>query len=219
MKEKWQLPSIEYWYDDLKAFFRRNGNAFWKEVIQTQELVIILARMAALQKVSSEEKKMAIKQFKDLGKMGFAFSIFMVPGGTILLPLVAKLLPWDLLPDSFKEQVKDEVNVNDDFFFRTEEERLKEIKKELGVNVERKRIYNLISDFKIARKKYKKLKNFEAISDFYILPNYHHFALLSKNLSLSEEHWNEAIDHFQWKPMKEMMDYIDGNLLRRSYDR
>lgn len=219
MKEKWHLSSIEYWYKDIKTFFRRNGNAFWKEVIQTQELVIILARMASLQKVSSEEKKLALNQFKDLGKMGFAFSIFMVPGGSLLLPLVAKLLPWNLLPDSFKEQVKDEIQVSDDFFFKTEQERMIEIQKELGVNVERKKIYNLLDDFKIARKKYGKNKKKDIITDFYILPNYHHFALLSKHLNITEDQWNDSIEIFNWKKMKEMLDYVDGNLFRRSFER
>jgi hypothetical protein len=51
----------------------------------------------------SEEEKEKIKiQLLDICKAIPAFTVFMLPGGALLLPLLIKLIP-DILPSAFRE--------------------------------------------------------------------------------------------------------------------
>ena len=181
------------WYRDFKAFFERNGKAFWEEMIETQEVLITLAKIASFQKVSSDEKDAIIDQFKDLGKMGLAFSIFIVPGGFILLTLLARFLPWDLLPSKFQNKIKTEVKVGDDFFSQSEMEKIKIVEKELKIKVEHKKVYWLIDDFEKAMTKIKGDKFAKSLMEHYLDPNHHLLLPLTKHLKLSPSKWKKAI--------------------------
>ena len=58
--------------------------------------------------IKAKEEKEAVKtQFKDLAKSIPALTIFMLPGGAILLPIILKLIP-DLIPTAFKENEIDD---------------------------------------------------------------------------------------------------------------
>ena len=41
---------------------------------------------------------------KDIAKIVPALGIFMLPGGSIFLPVLAKILPWDLMPTAFQKE-------------------------------------------------------------------------------------------------------------------
>ena len=47
------------------------------------------------------------EQLIDLAKAVPALAIFAAPGGMVLLPLLAKLLPFDVLPSSFSQKSRD----------------------------------------------------------------------------------------------------------------
>ncbi len=219
MREKWIFSFFQYWYQDLKSFFQRNGRAFWQEMIETQEIVVILAKMAVLKKVTVEEKKAVIQQFKDLGKMGLVFSIFIAPGGSVLLPLLAKFLPWDLLPATFKKEVKKEVHVGEDFFIRNEADIIKEIEKEHKIRLKERKVSWLIEDFELAQKKVQSLGGEQALLTHYIHPNHYHFLHLMRVLRHPISRWKKAIRGFQWDKIYPVIQGLEGSLFKKSFER
>ena len=52
-------------------------------------------------------------QFKDLAKSIPALTVFMLPGGAVLMPLLLKLIPG-LIPSAFKENTIDEEEAKDE---------------------------------------------------------------------------------------------------------
>lgn len=79
----------------------RNKDKIANELKESKDLVSLIKK-STTQELSSEEKEKVKTQFLDLAKTVPALTIFMLPGGALLLPLVLKLLP-DLIPSAFKE--------------------------------------------------------------------------------------------------------------------
>lgn len=225
MKSKQVHSFFRYWYKDLKGFFQKNGRAFWQEMLETQDLVVILAKMASRQPVSEEEKKAVLLQFKDLGKLGLIFSLFMIPGGSIILPLVAKFLPWSLLPTAFQEELKKKVPIGDDFFDQSEEEKIQELERDFSLQIhqekQRKVIWlsedlNLALSFqKAQREKNKKNEDEEkkektdypyTLYNLYAVRNRPYFQPLEKQEKA------EQSDSQTWKSWKIILDSLEKNL-------
>jgi hypothetical protein len=78
-----------------------NVDAIVTEVRQTGELGTLLAKAAAGGTLSAEERRKVREQLIDLAKAVPALAIFAAPGGMLLLPLLAKLLPFDILPSAW----------------------------------------------------------------------------------------------------------------------
>ena len=87
----------------LKDLFHDISLRTWLELSETGEMLHVLHKYAVGRSVSEEERKRALEQAKDLARTVPAFGIFMLPGGAILLPLVAKLVPWRLMPSAFAD--------------------------------------------------------------------------------------------------------------------
>jgi len=91
--------------DDLREkvtqILEDNLEAIAREVRQTGELGQLLARAAAGTQLSAEERRKVKLQLIDLAKVVPALAIFAAPGGMLLLPLLAKLLPFRLLPSAW----------------------------------------------------------------------------------------------------------------------
>jgi hypothetical protein len=87
----------------LKDLFHDISLRTWLELSETGEMLQVLHKYAMGRNVSEEERKRALEQAKDLARTIPAFGIFMLPGGAILLPLVAKLVPWRLMPSAFAD--------------------------------------------------------------------------------------------------------------------
>ncbi len=219
MRDKWVFSFFQYWYQDLKAFFQRNGKAFWQEMIETQELVVILAKMAVLKKVTTEEKKAVIQQFKDLGKMGLVFSIFIAPGGSVLLPLLAKFLPWDLLPATFKKEVKKEVHVGEDFFIKSEADIIKEIEEEHRIHLKGRKVHWLIEDFEDIKKTVVSPEGVKSLVTRYMDSNHHHFLRLMKALGYPISRWKKAIREFRWDKTYSVIQELEGSLFKKSFEK
>jgi hypothetical protein len=76
------------------------------EIRETGELGGLLAKAAAGKTLSAAEKRKVKAQLIDLAKAVPALAIFAAPGGMLLLPLLAKLLPFSVLPSAWDEKEK-----------------------------------------------------------------------------------------------------------------
>lgn len=83
-----------------------NLGAIVTEIRQTGELGQLLARAASGSTLTGEEKKKVRVGLIDLAKAVPALAIFAAPGGLLLLPLLAKLLPFNLLPSAWDKPAK-----------------------------------------------------------------------------------------------------------------
>ncbi len=78
----------------------RNKSKIVQEITESKELVHLL-RKSKKEKLTSDEKYIVKSQMNDILKTFPALVIFMIPGGSLLLPILLKILP-DFLPSSFK---------------------------------------------------------------------------------------------------------------------
>jgi hypothetical protein len=92
--------------DKWKKIIGRNKDKLSAELKQSKDLVALIAKSAGTD-LTPEEKKRVKSQFKDLGKSIPAFTLFLLPGGSLLLPIVLKLIP-DLIPSAFRSNQIDE---------------------------------------------------------------------------------------------------------------
>lgn len=94
----------EIGYPWLKETVVRNKNAVWNEVSESEEMLRLMWRFAQGGTLTDEEQKRVREQLLDLAKVVPALGIFALPGGAMLLPILARALPWDLLPSSFRKK-------------------------------------------------------------------------------------------------------------------
>lgn len=90
----------------------RNSDKFKAELRESKELVVLI-RKSSTQELTSEEKDAVKNQFKDLAKSIPALTVFMLPGGAVLLPLLLKIIP-DMIPSAFQSNKIDEEEPNSD---------------------------------------------------------------------------------------------------------
>lgn len=79
----------------------RNKDKLVVELQQSKELVNLI-RKSTKTELTKEEKELVKVQFMDIVKSMPSLAIFMLPGGTILLPLILKIIP-DLMPSAFRD--------------------------------------------------------------------------------------------------------------------
>ena len=87
----------------LQAAVADNLDRILQEIRETGELAQLLARASAGATLSADEKAKVRAQLIDVAKTIPALAIFAAPGGMLLLPLLVKLLPFNLLPSSFAD--------------------------------------------------------------------------------------------------------------------
>jgi len=80
----------------------RNGKALIKELQESGEALGLLAKLSATGTLTDDEKSRLKEQLLDIGRSIPALGIFALPGGMVLLPILAKCLPWDLVPSAFR---------------------------------------------------------------------------------------------------------------------
>lgn len=85
----------------VKLLIRRNKKRLLIELEESGELVMLLGQ-STLRDLSSEEKSKVKEQLLDICKTIPSLTIFLVPGGSLLLPLLVKYIP-SILPSSFQE--------------------------------------------------------------------------------------------------------------------
>ncbi|CAM1355058.1 MULTISPECIES: LETM1 domain-containing protein [Tenacibaculum] len=86
--------------DEIKVAINKNKKRLAKELQESKEL-IFLVRKSLTTSLTDEEKAKVKEQTLDICKAIPAFTVFMLPGGALLLPLLIKLIP-DILPSAFK---------------------------------------------------------------------------------------------------------------------
>ena len=84
----------------------RNKKRLGKEISQSAELMKLLA-ISAKRDLSDDEKIKVKKQLLDICKTVPSLTIFLIPGGSLLLPILIKFIP-QLLPSAFNENLEDE---------------------------------------------------------------------------------------------------------------
>ena len=98
---------VKHFYDQMThsviKLIVRNKNRLIKEIIQSKELMILLA-YSTRRDLDAKEKKKVKKQLLDICKTIPSLTIFLLPGGSLLLPILIKFIPT-LLPSAFNENL------------------------------------------------------------------------------------------------------------------
>mgnify|MGYP000291872987 FL=1 len=89
----------------VSTLILRNKKRLIKEITQSKDLVILLGN-STVRDLSEGEKKVVKNQLLDICKTIPSLAIFLLPGGTILLPILMKFIP-KLLPSAFNENQVD----------------------------------------------------------------------------------------------------------------
>lgn len=99
---------IKHFYDQstqtVVNLIKRNKKRLQKELAESKELVVLLAN-STQRELDKEEKKKMKKQLLDICKTIPSLTIFLLPGGSLLLPILIKFIP-QLLPSSFNENLE-----------------------------------------------------------------------------------------------------------------
>jgi hypothetical protein len=81
---------------------RKNLDRIVNEINETRELYELLVKSRS-QELTAEEKRKVRLQLFDILKTVPTLAIFAMPGGSMLLPVLIRLLPFNLLPTSFED--------------------------------------------------------------------------------------------------------------------
>ncbi|MEZ4838466.1 LETM1-related biofilm-associated protein [Flavobacterium sp.] len=98
---------IKHFYDQttqsVVMLITRNKKRLLKELTESKELVKLLAA-STTRELDNNEKKRMKKQLLDVCKTIPSLTIFLLPGGSLLLPILIKFIP-QLLPSAFNENL------------------------------------------------------------------------------------------------------------------
>ena len=89
----------------IEVILTRNKKRLVNELSKNTQLMKLLAD-STYRDLSTEEKKMVKNQTIEVLKTIPSLAIFILPGGSLVLPIILKLIP-SLLPSSFNENNKD----------------------------------------------------------------------------------------------------------------
>lgn len=99
---------IKHFYDQASqnviTLITRNKKRLQKELSESKDLVKLLA-ISTTRDLDKDEKKKVKKQLLDICKTVPSLTIFLLPGGSLLLPLLIKFIP-QLLPSAFNENLE-----------------------------------------------------------------------------------------------------------------
>mgnify|MGYP003575768316 FL=1 len=102
---------VKHFYDqttqNVKTLISRNKTRLAKELANNGDLVLLLTH-STHRSLDEKEKKKMKKQLLEVCKTIPSLTIFLLPGGSLLLPILIKFIP-QLLPSTFNENLdKDE---------------------------------------------------------------------------------------------------------------
>jgi predicted DNA-binding protein YlxM (UPF0122 family) len=101
---------VKHFYDQTTntviKLITRNKNRIVNEIVESKELMLLLA-YSTRRDLSDKEKKKVRKQLLDICKTIPSLAIFLLPGGSLLLPIFIKFIPT-LVPSSFNENLSNE---------------------------------------------------------------------------------------------------------------
>jgi hypothetical protein len=100
---------VKHFYDQttesVAILINRNKSRLLKEISESKELMQLIAK-STRKDLDKDEKKKIKKQLLDICKTIPSLTIFLLPGGGLLLPILIKFIPT-LLPSSFNENIDD----------------------------------------------------------------------------------------------------------------
>jgi hypothetical protein len=101
---------VKHFYDQttsgVQVLIKRNRKRLAKEISESKELMTLLAKSTS-KDLSKEEKKKVKKQLLDICKSIPSLTIFLLPGGGLLLPILVKFIP-QILPSAFNENLEED---------------------------------------------------------------------------------------------------------------
>jgi hypothetical protein len=101
---------VKHFYDhtteSVVLLITRNKKRLLKEVSQSKELMQLLAK-STHKELDKAEKKKIKNQLLDICKSIPSLTIFLLPGGSLLLPILIKFIP-KMLPSSFNENIAED---------------------------------------------------------------------------------------------------------------
>lgn len=101
---KYKYPVKEFYEQSSKTvtlLILRNKKRLIKEIAQSKDLVVLLGK-STYSDLNNDEKKMVKSQLLAICKAVPSLTIFLLPGGSLLLPLLVKFIP-ELLPSAFQD--------------------------------------------------------------------------------------------------------------------
>jgi hypothetical protein len=100
---------VKHFYDQttssVELLIKRNKKRLSKEIVESKELMYLLMQSTQRDLDTSEKKKVR-KQLLDICKSVPSLAIFLLPGGSLLLPVLIKFIP-QILPSAFNENYED----------------------------------------------------------------------------------------------------------------
>lgn len=90
----------------------RSKDKLAAELSQSKELVSLIAKSTSSE-LSKDEREKVKKQFKDLARTIPSLGLFLLPGGSLLLPIILKIIP-DLVPSAFRVNTIEEEEKKED---------------------------------------------------------------------------------------------------------
>lgn len=101
---------VKHFYDQttqlVLTLISRNKKRLVKEISESKELMVLLAH-STTRDLDKAEKKKVKKQLLDVCKTIPSLTIFLIPGGSLLLPILIKFIP-QMLPSAFNENLDQE---------------------------------------------------------------------------------------------------------------
>lgn len=98
---------VKHFYDqttqNVQTLITRNKSRLLTEISQSKELMLLLTQ-STHRELNQEEKRRVKTQLLDICKTIPSLTIFLVPGGSLLLPILVKFIP-QLLPSAFNENL------------------------------------------------------------------------------------------------------------------
>lgn len=105
---------VKYFYDktyrSISLLINRNKKRIVNEISESKELMNLLLISSYRELTFNEKKKVKI-QLLDIFKTIPSLALFALPGGSLLLPIVIKMIP-SILPSSFNENSKEDFSKN-----------------------------------------------------------------------------------------------------------
>lgn len=87
--------------EEINALLLRNKLRLYQELSQSKEAMLLIKKSTHA-KLNEEEREKVKIHLIDICKTIPALTVFLLPGGTLLLPLLIKLIP-DILPSAFRD--------------------------------------------------------------------------------------------------------------------
>lgn len=85
---------------EVTDLLEKNKNSLIQELKESKELLFLI-KESTTRTLTEEEKGKVKEQLLDICKSIPALTVFMLPGGALLLPLLIKMIP-NLLPSAFR---------------------------------------------------------------------------------------------------------------------